>query len=171
MKPVYGYSGKVELAKDYSLQIKPWLPVLEQMGVKTWLITKAAIIGSGLSQVIHRDLNLMPYLLSSDMLVQSTRILEQAGPVLLLVYYSGIDTLAHKYGPYADEVEFELVSIQDRLKNFIKTLSDQTKKTSLLILMADHGVMETRQTYFVKDIEEVMEPLMLPIGDKTAYCC
>ena len=112
MRPVYGYSGQVDLAKDYSQNIKPWLPRLEQNGVKTLVATKASIAGSGLSQVIHKDQKLIPYLLGSDMLVRSRKALEQQEPVLLVMYYSGIDTLAHRYGPYSEEVTFELTSTQ-----------------------------------------------------------
>jgi hypothetical protein len=169
MRPVYGYSGQVELAKDYSNSIKPWLPILEQNGVKTLIATKASIAGSGLSQVIHRDVKLIPYLLGSDMFSQSSKALEHQGPTLLIMYYSGVDTLAHRYGPYSEEVTFELNSIEHALKNFINSLSEKVKKETMLLLTADHGVAETRKTHFLKDAHEVMERLMLPpVGDSRA---
>ena len=161
MKPVYGYSGQVELAKDYSNTVKPWLPILEQKGVKTLVATRASIAGSGLSQVIHKDLKLIPYLLGSDMFTRSAKALEQPGPTLLIMYYSGVDTLAHRYGPYSDEVTFELTSIEHNLRNFVSNLSEKTKKETLMLLTADHGVAETRKTYFLKDVHEVMARLML----------
>jgi predicted AlkP superfamily pyrophosphatase or phosphodiesterase len=169
MRPVYGYSGQVDLAKDYSQNIKPWLPRLEQNGVKTLVATKASIAGSGLSQVIHKDQKLIPYLLGSDMLVRSRKALEQQEPVLLVMYYSGIDTLAHRYGPYSEEVTFELTSLEHDIRNFISGLSAKTKKETLMLLTADHGVAETRKTYFLKDASEVMAQLMLPpVGDSRA---
>ena len=127
MKPVYGYSGQVELARDYSSAVKPWLPILEQKGVKTLVATRASIAGSGLSQIIHKDLKLIPYSLGSDMFTQSTKILEQPGPTLLIMYYSGVDTLAHRYGPYSEEVTFELTSIENNLRTFVSNLSEKTK--------------------------------------------
>ncbi len=169
MRPVYGYSGQVELAKDYSNSVKPWLPILEQNGVKTLVATKASIAGSGLSQVIHKDLKLIPYLLGSDMFMQSSKALEKQGPTLLIMYYSGVDTLAHRYGPYSEEVTFELTSIEHNLRNFVSNLSEKTKKETLMLLAADHGVAETRKTYFLKDVHEVMARLMLPpVGDSRA---
>lgn len=127
MKPVYGYSGHVELAMDYSSSIKP-LPLLQQNGVKTFVVTRSSIAGSGLSQIIHKDLTLIPYILSSDMFTRSARVLEEPGPTLLIVYHSGVDTLGHRYGPYSDEITFELTSIEHSLRNFVSNLSKNTKK-------------------------------------------
>jgi hypothetical protein len=169
MKPVYGYSGQVDLAKDYSNTIRPWLPNLENKGVNTLLATRASIAGSGLSQVIHKGLKLMPYLLGSDLFARSAKALEQKGPSLLVIYYSGVDTLEHRYGPYSDEVVFELSSIEHNLRNFVNHLSDKTKKETLMMLTADHGVADTRKTYFLKDVPEVNERLSLPpVGDGRA---
>jgi len=171
MKPIYGYHGKVELAKEYSQQVKPWLPILEQNGIKALVVTKASIAGSGLSQVIHKDTRLTPYLLGSDMLMQLSKALKQQGPALVIVYYSGVDTLAHRYGPYSEEITFELNSIEHNLRSFISRLSDRTKKETLMVLTADHGLAEVRQTYFLKDVQDVMMRLMLPpVGDgRAAY--
>lgn len=169
MRPVYGYSGQVELGKDYSNSIKPWLPILEQNGIETSIVTRASIAGSGLSQVIHRGLKLIPYMLDTDMLTQLRKALEQQGPTFLIVYYSGVDTLSHRYGPYSEEVNFELSSIEHNLRSFLSSLSERTKQETLMLLTADHGVAETRNTIFLKDSHEVMERLMLPpVGDSRA---
>ena len=169
MKPVYGYSGQVELAKDYLSSVRLWLPILQQNGVKTLVATRSSIAGSGLSQVIHKDIPLIPYLLGSDMFTRAARALEQPGPTLLIMYYSGVDTLAHRYGPYSDEVTFELTSIEHNLRNFVSNLSEKTKQETLMLMTADHGVAETRKTIFLKDVPEVMTRLMLPpVGDSRA---
>ena len=61
--------------------------------MKTSVVTRASIAGSGLSQVIHGDVPLIPYVLDADMFTRSARALEQPGPTLLIMYYSGVDTL------------------------------------------------------------------------------
>ena len=100
------------------------------------------------------------------MFTQSTKILEQPGPTLLIIYYSGVDTLSHRYGPYSDEVTFELTSIEHNLRTFISNLSEKTKNETLMLLTADHGVAETRKTIYLKDVPEVISRLMLPpVGD------
>jgi predicted AlkP superfamily pyrophosphatase or phosphodiesterase len=169
MKPVYGYNSKVELAKDYIYSIKPILPNIEQNGVKTTVLTKAAIAGSGLSEIIHRDCRLIPYLLETDMFVQLRKALEQRGPALIIVYHSGVDTLAHKYGPYSEEVTFELASVEHNLRYFIDSLSNETKKQTLMVFGADHGLADVNQPYYLKDHADLNSRLMLPpVGDGRA---
>lgn len=169
MKPVYGYNGNVELVKDYLHAIKPSLPNFDQNGVKTTVLTKAAIADSGLSEIIHRNARLIPYLLGSDMFTRLRKTLEYPGPALLLVYYSGVDTLAHKYGPYSEEVTFELASIEHNIRDFVGSLSENTKRETLMILTADHGVAEINRSYYLRDMEEVMTHLTLPpVGDGRA---
>ena len=134
--------------------------------MNTSVATRASIAGSGLSQIIHKALKLIPYSLSSDMFTQSARELEKQGPTLLIIYHSGVDTLAHRYGPYSEEETFELTSIEHNLKNFISNLSEKTKKETLMLLTADHGVAETRKTIYLKDVLEVFSRIMLPpVGD------
>jgi predicted AlkP superfamily pyrophosphatase or phosphodiesterase len=169
MKPVYGYSGRVELAQEYSCQVKPLLATLEQNGIKTSVITKSAIVGSGLSQITHKDLTPIGYLLSSDMWTHTARALHKSGPSLSVVYYSGVDNLAHKYGPYSEEVTFELTSIEHNLDTFIQGLSKEVKEETLLVFVADHGIAEAKQSLYLKDTAQLMQHLILPpVGDGRA---
>ncbi len=166
MKPVYGYSSEVEIARNLSGKLKPWMPTLQEHGIRTLMATKGSIIGSGLSRVVHADIELTPYILESEMFVKCRRALEQQGPVFLILYYSGIDTLEHKYGPNSEEVTSEIQSFEFLLKSFFNKLSDATKKETLIMLTADHGVCETQRTYYVKDYSEVASRLQLPpVGD------
>jgi len=166
MKPVYGYSSEVEIARDLSRRIKPWMPTLQEHGVRTLIATKGSIMGSGLSRVIHADQDVTPYILESEMLVKCRKALEQPGPVFLVLYYSGIDTLEHKYGPYSEEVTSEIQSFEFLLKSFLNKLSDTTKKETLIMLTSDHGVSETQRTHYVKDYPELASRLQLPpVGD------
>jgi hypothetical protein len=169
MKPVYGYSSEVEIARDLSRKVKPWMPVLNNHGVRTLVVTKASIVGSGLSRVIHADLDVIPYMLESEMFVKCRRELENQGPMFLALYYSGVDTLEHRYGPNSEEVRNEIETFDFLLKNFLKQLSDAAKNETLIILTSDHGVCETQRTIYVKDILEVASRLQLPpVGDSRA---
>ncbi len=107
-----------------------------------------------------------PYMLESEMFVKCRRALEQQGPVFLVLYYSGIDTLEHRYGPNSEEVTTEIQSFEFLLKNFFNKLSDATKRETLIMMTADHGVCETQRTLYVKDYPEVASRLQLPpVGD------
>ena len=169
MKPVYGYSRHVEIAKDFSRRIKPWAPMLQEHGVRTLVATKASIIGSGLSRVVHAEQEIIPYMLESEMLVKCRKALEQPRRVLLMLYYSGIDTLEHRYGPYSEEVTSELQSFEYNLKSFLGKLSDAAKKETLIVLTADHGVANVSRVHYLKDSPQIMNDMLLPpVGDSRA---
>jgi Type I phosphodiesterase / nucleotide pyrophosphatase len=166
MKPVYGYSSEVEIARDLAKRIKPWMPTLQEHGVRSFVVTKGSIVGSGLSRVVHSDQEIIPYMLESEMLVKCRKALEQQGPVFLILYYSGIDTLEHRYGPYSEEVTAEIQSFEFLLKDFSSKLSNATKKETMIMLTSDHGVCETQRTYYLRDYTEVANRLQLPpVGD------
>ena len=171
MKPVYGYSSEVEIARDYSRRLKPWMPVLEERRVGMRVVTKGSIVGSGLSRVIHAGQETVPYSLESEMFVKCKKVLEQPDSVFLVLYYSGIDTQEHRFGPYSEEVTAEIESFEFLLKNFFRKLSDITKRETMIMLTADHGVCETKRTRYVKDFPEVADNLRLPpVGDsRTAF--
>jgi hypothetical protein len=171
MKPVYGYSSEVEIARNYARRLKPWTPILQEHGVRTRIVTKGAIVGSGLSRVIHAEQETVPYSLESEMFVKCKRELEEAEPIFLVLYYSGIDTLEHRFGPYSEEVTGEIEAFEFLLKNFFGKLSDTTKRETMIVLTADHGVCETRRTRYVKDFPELAGNLRLPpVGDsRTAF--
>jgi hypothetical protein len=169
MRPVYGYSSRVEIAEEFARKVEPWMDKLREQDVETFIVTKGSIIGSGLSKVIHRNQVVVPYVLQSDMLEQCRKILEQPNRALLSVYYSGIDALEHKYGPYSEETTSEIQAVEDNLGNFLNKLSKDTKKQSLIILTADHGVSQTSKYYFLKDNSAITENLMIPpVGDSRA---
>jgi hypothetical protein len=169
MKPVYGYSNRVELAKDYTHQIRLLSPHLEERGIAVSIVTKSHIIGSGLSQITHRDQTPTAYLLGSDMWTHSAHALQKPGPLLSIVYYSGVDTLAHRYGAYSEEVTFELTTLEHNIRDFIEGLSSDVKEETLLVFAADHGVATVERSIYLKDCPELMQHLQLPpVGDGRA---
>ncbi len=162
MKPVYGYSAEVEIARDLSKHVKTWIPTLQERGIKASILTRGSIMGSGLSRIVHANIDLMPYVLESEMFVKCRRVLEEPEPAFLVLYFSGIDTLEHKYGPYSDEVTCEIQTFEFLLKDFLNRLTDAAKRETLLMLTSDHGVQATKRTLYVKDIPDVWGRLQLP---------
>jgi hypothetical protein len=169
MKPVYGYSNRVELAKDYTHQIRLLSPNFEARGIAVSIVTKSHIVGSGLSQITHRDQTPITYLLGSDMWTHSVHALQKPSPLLSIVYYSGVDTLAHRYGAYSEEVTFELTTLEHNIADFIERLSSDVKEETLLVFAADHGVADVDKSIYLKDCPELMQHLQLPpVGDGRA---
>ena len=164
MKPVFGYAG--EIVEDFSERIDNWPSSMRNEGFKVLTLTRRNLVGSGLSRIIHKNQEMVSYALATDMMTRCRKVLERPGPLFLNVYYGGIDTMEHAYGPYSEETLNEIQIIDGLLKNLLlNKLSAETKNKTLLIVTADHGVAQTDQTYFVKDLE-TSKHLLLPItGD------
>ena len=166
MAPVIGYSSGIDLVDFFADASFPWPPSLIEAGVNVKTFTRRNLVGSGLSKLIHRHQDLAGYALASDMMVQVKRTLEQPGPLLLIVYFGAIDTLEHSYGPYSEEVSAELQLFENLLKSqLIEKLSVVTKQKTMLLITADHGVVETGQTYFLNELPISNLFLIPPTGD------
>jgi len=169
MDPVVGYGGGFDLAEDLSHNAAPWLPFLLDARINVKTFTRRNLIGSGLSRVIHRQQELDGYSLASDMIVRVRKALEAPGPLFLCVYYAGIDTLEHGYGPYSEETSAELQDLESLLKHqLLEKLSADEKRKTLIIVTSDHGMVETLQTRFLNDSAISSHFLIPPTGDMRA---
>jgi hypothetical protein len=169
MQPVIGHSSGIDLAEFFSRNSLPWLPLLLDSGIKVKTFTRRNLVGSGLSRLIHRHQELFGYALASDMVVQVRKALEQPGPLFLCVYYAGFDTLEHAYGPNSEETSAELQYLENLLKGqLFERLSAETKQKTMLLVTADHGVVETLQTNFLNDPGVTDRFLIPPTGDMRA---
>lgn len=169
MRSVYGFGQGINVADDFSKNVQPWPSILKDNGVTAKTITRRNLIGSGLSKVIHKHQDLMGYALSSDMISQCRKLLERPDPILICIYYGGVDTVEHTYGPYSDEATEEIRTIENLLQeSLIDRLPTNIKSKTLLIITADHGVVETLQTYFLNDTQLSRYYLIPPTGDLRA---
>ena len=166
MSPVIGYSSGIDLAEILARSSSPWPPSLIDEGIKVRTFTRRNIVGSGLSRLIHRHQELIGYALASDMMVMIRRALEQPGPLFLLVYYGGVDTLEHSYDPYSEEVSAELQLFESVLKSqLLDKLSAEVKQKTMLLVTADHGVVEVLHTNSLNDQRVSNHFLVPPTGD------
>ena len=169
MDPVIGYRGGFDLAEDLSQYAVPWLPLLREGGVEVKTFTRRNLIGSGLSRVIHRHQELVGYSFASDMIVRVRKALEQPGPLFLCVYYAGVDTMEHQYGPYSEETSAELQDLGHLLKQqLLEKLSAEEKRKTLILITADHGAEEVLRTRYLNEPEFSSHFLVPPTGDMRA---
>ena len=169
MRPLHGYMGGIDLAEDFARNIAPWPPSLRNNGVTVKTFTRRNLIGSGLSKVIHKHQELIGYTLSSDLIVQIRKTLQEPGKQFLCVYYAGFDTLEHTYGPYAQETEAEMELFENVLhRELFDKLPTEIKQKTLIIATADHGVEETLQAHFLDDPAIRNRFLLPPTGDMRA---
>jgi hypothetical protein len=85
---------------------------------------------------------------------------------LLTVYWSGIDTLAHAYGPNSDWLEAEFRNVCHLLaREFLTPLSTEDRGGTLLLITADHGQLHIPATHILSAQEdpELSQHLFLPV--------
>ena len=170
MKPVYGWASDAKFTDELTPRVKTWRSSLSECGIKVLTATKGIQMDSGLSKVLHTGQEMIPYLLSSDMITSCRKALEQPGPTLTVMYYAGLDALEHLYGPSSEEATLEIRSLEYLIRTaFLDKLPKTVKEETLFLLTADHGQSETSEVYFLRDIPEVRDRLIIPpVGDSRA---
>jgi predicted AlkP superfamily pyrophosphatase or phosphodiesterase len=84
----------------------------------------------------------------------------------ITAYWSGLDTLAHAYGPHTDLWEAEFRSVSHLLASeFLAQLPAQDREGTLLLVTADHGQIHIppEQILTAKEEPELSRHLMAPI--------
>ncbi|MDQ1279530.1 MAG: Alkaline phosphatase family protein [Thermoproteota archaeon] len=170
MRAIYGNTPYIDIAEELSNKLTPWTATLTENGIEVISLTRSSIVGSGLSKIIHKGQRIVPYILQSDMFIQCRKILQKQTPLFLTMYYGGIDSVEHLYGPESEETSREIQLLEGQLKSqLLDKLPEEDKKKTLIIVTADHGVVEATRTYFLKDIPDINDKLLLPpVGDSRA---
>ena len=110
--------------------------LLQGAGVMTGYYTFTQYAGSGLSQLLYRELPPYPYVALGDMLSTALEVLRVPRPQVQLLYWAELDSIAHSVGAgsagYATELDMLAGVIERQL---LPALDDDTA----LIITADHG--------------------------------
>lgn len=145
-------------------------------GIPTFVLLPYQIIDSGLSRLQYRGGQMLPYINSSDMWVGLRHLLTaRAGqPALISVYWPGVDSIAHHYGPDTEMAQAELRNLAFSLgRELLDGLSSGARRRTLLVICADHGQMRSRpqDAVNVNQHPELASRLLFgPTGEaRTAY--
>jgi hypothetical protein len=115
-------------------------------GIESYAFMHQAISRSGLSAMHLRQVTTMPFRSPADMWV-SLRQLLQSGvgkKRYVNVYWGDLDELSHRYGPDNERVYLEFESFSRAFEScFLSKLSPAERRSTLLILTADHGQLLT----------------------------
>ena len=119
---------------------------LKAHGVSAHAFQHYTINGSGLSRMFLKEVEMHPYGSAAELWVNVRALLEEkAGERLYTwVYWSNVDSLAHRYGPEDERAagDFALFSYAFE-RYFLDALSAAARKDTALILLADHGQIHT----------------------------
>lgn len=148
--------------------------MLARAGYRSTVITRNFYKNSALSKMLHRGATIRTFANSSDLFVSLRKHLEKDpdSQEFIFVYWEGLDTSAHAYGPFSDEVFAELRGLSFYLHTEVmQRLERKAAKNSALLITGDHGLAEvTRdETITTSEHPEIMNCLQIPpTGDARA---
>jgi predicted AlkP superfamily pyrophosphatase or phosphodiesterase len=143
------WSHQSDMLVDWGLDPETMVPaptLAEQLardGIRSGALFHRSYRNSGFSKMLYRGTaDIRVHLHASDFWVQLRHLLAdtRGQRAYLTAYWSGLDTLAHAYGPDTDlwEAEFRTVS-HLLLREFLQDLPAEDREGTLLLITADHG--------------------------------
>ena len=142
---------------------------LETAGIGTVVHTRRHFIASTLTRILLKGADdLRGYLHLSDLWINVHRTLRERAPgqpLFVDVYWGGIDDTAHVYGTdnqYVDSVLFHFGRSLEQ--DFLAALPTETRKSTVLIVTADHGQIATPsdQVVHLPEHPGLRDSLLLP---------
>jgi predicted AlkP superfamily pyrophosphatase or phosphodiesterase len=147
---LFSYSGarQWDLLKPTGIQpalLYPrgiFYPELKKMGIKSFVFGVRDYTPSTYSNAMMEGAEVRPFKTFSEALVNLGLLLkEQVEPVYVHLYFDGIDTLSHDYGPTAPQTEAEIESFLLMMEYYFERVFSGGKRI-LFLMTADHGQTE-----------------------------
>ncbi len=169
------WTRRTDLLVDWGLEPESLIPVptlaerLAVLGVFTGAIFHARFRNTGFSKMLYRGVaTTLGHLHASDLWVQLRHLLaETRGKrALLTAYWSGLDTLAHAYGPDTDLWQAEFRTVSHLLTHeFLAALPAEDREGTLLLITADHGQIHVppEQILTASQERQLRQHLQVPI--------
>jgi len=177
LKPAYGTEGESLL--DWGLEPQRFLPVpslpelLSGHRVRTIALVAEQHRRSGLTRMLYRPpAQLIGYSSAAEMWSRTADALrdDHAGRSLLFVYYGGIDATAHRHGTAGGYWQREVRSVTDAFEeNVMARLTASDREGTLLILIADHGFVDSPEE-LARDTDSddaLRQRLAIPFGGES----
>mgnify|MGYP001028968503 CR=1 FL=1 len=151
LKPALG--GKQETILDWGfvperfLSAPPIASRLARAGIHTMALIPAPFIGSALTRMLYRDFDLLVgYRDVAEMWRRAAAIFGRDGsdPSLTVLYWGGIDATIHRHGSADRRWETQLGAVTDACESeFLAHLTPEQRRGTLLVLVADHGFVDS----------------------------
>lgn len=150
---------------------------LAKAGVPTHRFKGKNIVHSALSKMHGRGVaGNHGVVTMADMLVQMRRLLESTAgqPLYAAAYWSTVDTLSHDHGWDDEIVAAELRSLINQVQvEFLGCLSEQARRDTVLLIIADHGqaITSSAEAIYLEDHPQLQQMLLMkPAGEpRTPY--
>jgi hypothetical protein len=177
--PVY-YRQRDALS-TWGIDAETFVPVpslakqLSDHGITTRLFISRAYVDSMLSRIHTRDIHrVYGYVGMVDMWLGLQRVIEQhrQEKLLLVAYWDTMDGITHHYGPDDEAWPVELQGLSTMMQRvFLERLTPAQREGTLLLVVADHGGLDTpaRAAVRLSDHVPLRDALSLPpLGENRA---
>jgi hypothetical protein len=137
--------------------------MLANAQVPSFTLIRDAYARSAYSSVVHKGSVTVPFINSSDLLVNlRQKIVEVSGPAYFFVYWDAVDAIAHSYGPHTEQYHAELAGFSYLLqRELIEKIPAHIAADILLLVTADHGHINVapRQTLYLNRYPRLLRSL------------
>lgn len=164
-----GDFGSLRLAgfdPETFLRVPVLAPHLAAYGVRTLGLMHVAIARSGLSQMLMRGSEILPFRNSSDLWVTLEHLLDEPATrtSYIYAYWGDLDELAHRFGPEDERVNLEFNVLRLLLQRLLQPRLGRGREDTLFLVVSDHGFVPTpRQAlYELRQHPEFMRHLLMP---------
>lgn len=157
------------LEPDNLLNVPSLAGRLADQGIATVALFAAFFGGSGFTKMLYRGVEtLRGHRLASDLWGHLRHLLAdlRGRRAMITVYWSGLDTLAHAYGPNTELWDTEFRTVSHLLEHeFLARLPAQDREGTLLLITADHGQLHIPAEHIVtvKDEPALGQHLLVPV--------
>jgi hypothetical protein len=139
-----GYHDRDKLLET-GFDPKRFLPVktifqrLKKEEILSYAFTKMHYYRSGLSSLMHKGAEIVPYINPVDLFIQVKKVLRESRKrVFVTAYIDDFDIIAHYYGTGTREEEMTIHTFFRIMK---ENLMDEPMDDTLMLLTSDHGQM------------------------------
>ena len=114
--------------------VKTAYETLAKKGVKSFIFNRQEYINSGISQMMYRGCESLPYRNLTELFAKAKKTLEKRGRKFIYLYWDMIDVTAHMQGEKSKEFSKQIALMEGELERFLGKVKD-----CLFLLTADHG--------------------------------
>ena len=154
----FGFDPETFLPKDTLYQS------LSKMDIQSKVLTRWIYKKSALSRMLHKGADVLPYVNSSDMFLNLSKLINKKTP-FVFAYWDALDSASHVYGPFTEEVQSELRSIlYGLITEFINNIKRLYRNKVCILITGDHGLVHVnkRGRIFTNTVPNLLDNLNRP---------
>jgi hypothetical protein len=159
--PPWSRAGKIETPQADASALLKATPIFEKISKKGVLIVPSAFTRSPYNQFIARKARPLTYNTLRGWINQTRKALRLRGNRFILSYWPGFDTLFHEKGSKNKQLHAHFWELDAAIQRLANSLDKET----VLVITADHGLIDTSKNKNIK-IEEhskLSDCLALPL--------